>query len=124
MQIVIDIPDELHNDIKTHPLFSSDIPAIERAIKKGTPLPNTLEYLEAAYTGARACDDVAEQVRLARAIEAYKQDVYEKCTVLDKIRAEMENLWKLKKSQGSPFYFGLGVALDIIDKYMAESEDK
>ena len=42
MQIVIKIPDELYNDIKTHPLFSSDIPAIERAIKNGTPLPKGL----------------------------------------------------------------------------------
>lgn len=39
MELVIKIPDELYNDIKTHPLFSSDIPAIERAIKNGTPLP-------------------------------------------------------------------------------------
>ena len=51
---------------------------------------DTLDYLETAYTGARACDDVAEQVRLARAIAAYKQDVHEDCTVLDKIRAEIE----------------------------------
>lgn len=39
MKLVIEIPDELYNDIKTHPLFSSDIPAIERAIRNGTPLP-------------------------------------------------------------------------------------
>lgn len=37
--IVIDIPEEIYNDIKTHPFFLSDIPAIERAIRNGIPLP-------------------------------------------------------------------------------------
>ena len=39
MEIVIKIPEEIYNDTKTHPLFQSDIPAIEKAIKNGTPLP-------------------------------------------------------------------------------------
>lgn len=39
MQIVIDIPEEIYNELKTHPLFSSDMPTIERAIKNGTILP-------------------------------------------------------------------------------------
>ena len=39
IELVIKIPEELYNSVKVHPLFSSDIPAIERAIKNGTPLP-------------------------------------------------------------------------------------
>lgn len=39
IELVIKIPEEIYNDTKTHPLFQSDIPAIEKAIKNGTPLP-------------------------------------------------------------------------------------
>ena len=76
---------------------------------------DALEYLETAYAGARACDDVAEQVRLARAIAAYKQDVHEDCTVLDKIRAEIET----ERNAGchTQYAGGLDFALSIIDKY-------
>lgn len=41
---------------------------------------------------------------------------------LDKIRAEIENDWQLKKSPCSPFSCGLRQAIEIIDKYKAESE--
>lgn len=87
-------------------------------VVNGTPLTNALEYLETAYTGARACDDVAEQVRLARAIAAYKQDVYENCTVLDQIRAEIET----EKNAGCHTWYagGLDFSMSIIDKYKAE----
>lgn len=44
--------------------------------------------------------------------------------VLDKIRAEIENDWQLKKYPSSPFSCGLRRAIEIIDKYKAESEDK
>ena len=103
MQIVIDIPekefgieieDKFHDffkrlevETKEHMISGTNllcgayeletIQMLMQALAKGTPLPNTLEYLETAYTGARACNDVAEQVRLARAIAAYKQDVHE-----------------------------------------------
>lgn len=47
--------------------------------------------------------------------------------ILDKIRAEIENDWQLKKYPNSPFSCGLRKALDIIDKYResykAESEE-
>lgn len=39
MQIVIEIPEEIYNELKMHPLFLSDMPAVERAIKNGTLLP-------------------------------------------------------------------------------------
>ena len=39
IELVIKIPEELYDAFKVHSLFSSDIPAIERAIKNGTPLP-------------------------------------------------------------------------------------
>lgn len=44
--------------------------------------------------------------------------------VLDKIRAEIESDWQLKKYPSSPFSCGLKRAIEIIDKYKAESEDK
>ena len=44
--------------------------------------------------------------------------------VLDKIRSEIENDWQLKKYPSSPFSCGLKRAVEIIDKYKAESEDK
>ena len=43
--------------------------------------------------------------------------------VLDKIRAEIENDWQLKKYPSSPFSCGLRRALEIIDKYKVESEE-
>ena len=42
--------------------------------------------------------------------------------VLGKIRAEIENDWQLKKYPSSPFSCGLRRAIEIIDKYKAESE--
>jgi hypothetical protein len=51
-------------------------------------------------------------------------DGYEKgIEVLDKIRAEIENDWQLKKYPSSPFSCGLRRAIEIIDKYKAESEE-
>lgn len=44
--------------------------------------------------------------------------------VLDKIRAEIENDWQLKEFPSSPFSCGLRRAIEIIDKYMTESEEK
>ena len=43
--------------------------------------------------------------------------------VLDKIRAEIENDWQLKKYPNSPFSCGLRRAIEVIDKYKAESEE-
>ena len=40
-----------------------------------------------------------------------------------KIRAEIENDWQLKKYPSSPFSCGLRRAIEIIDKYKAESEE-
>lgn len=45
--------------------------------------------------------------------------------VLDKIRAEIENEWQLKKSPCGSYSCGLRRAIEIIDKYKAEkSEEK
>lgn len=50
-----------------------------KRIKSMAPVnPKTddmLEYLEIAYANAKACADITEQVRLARAIKAYKKPV-------------------------------------------------
>lgn len=43
---------------------------------------------------------------------------------LDKVRAEIENDWQLKKYPSSPFSCGLRRTIEIIDKYRGESEDK
>ena len=48
----------------------------------------------------------------------------DKIKVLDKIRAEIENDWQLKKYPSSPFSCGLKRAIEIIDKYKAEWRDK
>jgi len=39
IELVIKIPEEIYNERNSHPIFSSDLPAIEKALKKGTPLP-------------------------------------------------------------------------------------
>lgn len=46
-----------------------------------------------------------------------------KSDVLDMIRAEIESDWQLKKYPSSPFSCGLRRAIEIIDKYKAESEE-
>ena len=43
---------------------------------------------------------------------------------LDKIREEIENDWQLKEYPNCPFSCGLRRAIEIIDKYNSESEDK
>lgn len=49
----------------------------------------------------------------------------DKVKVLSKIRAEIENDWQLKEfPSSSPFSCGLRRAIEIIDKYMKEIEDK
>lgn len=45
-------------------------------------------------------------------------------SMLDKIRAEIEKDWQLNKYPSSPFSCGLMKAIELIDKYKAESEDK
>lgn len=44
--------------------------------------------------------------------------------ILDKIRADIENDWQFKKYPRSPWSCGLRRAIEIIDKYKAESEEK
>lgn len=44
--------------------------------------------------------------------------------ILDKIRAEIENDWQFKQFPRSPWSCGLRRAIEIIDKYKTESEDK
>lgn len=43
-------------------------------------------------------------------------------SVLDKIRAEIENDWQLKKYPSSPFSCGLRHAIEIIDKHKSKRE--
>ena len=80
--------------------------------------------------------EIIEQLK--NAIELIKQDgkdwlddrdipILEACikslTALDKIRAEIKNDWQIKEYPSSPFSCGLRRAIEIIDKYKAESED-
>ena len=53
-------------------------------------------------------------------IEAYADSKVNE--VLYKIRVEIENDWQLKKYPSSPFSCGLRRAIEIINKYKAESE--
>jgi hypothetical protein len=50
---------------------------------------------------------------------------HKSCTdcVLDSIIAEIESDWQLKELPSSPFSCGLRRAIEIIDKYKAESEE-
>lgn len=52
------------------------------------------------------------------AIKALEQE-----SILDEIRAEIENDWQFKKYPSSPFSCGLRRAIEIIDKYKVESEN-
>lgn len=140
MQMVIDIPDEWQEWIKQG-CFGARIPnslyVLAGAVMNGVVLPKghgtlddadelskqaetPLKYLEYVYTGARACDDVEEQVRLARAIAAYKQDVHEDCTVLDKLKAEIEQM----DFDFGDFYDNTDAIIEmvckVIDKYREE----
>lgn len=65
-------------------------------------------------------DDVAGTVTIEVSLDWWNQP---KTEVLDKIRAEIENDWQLKKYPSSPFSCGLRRAMEIIDKYKAESEE-
>jgi hypothetical protein len=47
-----------------------------------------------------------------------------KSDVLDKIISEIKDDWQLKISPRSPYSYGLRQAIEIIDKYRAESEGK
>ena len=44
-------------------------------------MDSVLEYLETAYTGARAINDEESMVRIARAIEAYNLDAEKDCVI-------------------------------------------
>ena len=56
-------------------------------------------------------------------IMCHKAEKYDKMVdVLDKIRAEIEH--HRRKTEGIDPYDLVGDCLDIIDKYIAESEDK
>lgn len=46
----------------------------------------------------------------------------ERDELLDKIRAEIENDWQLKKYPSSPFSCGLRRAIEIIDRYTKDGE--
>lgn len=60
-----------------------------------------------------------------KAIEYFKAlpSVIPQEPILDKIRAEIEKDWQLKKYPSSPFSCGLKRAIEVIDKYKAERED-
>ena len=47
----------------------------------------------------------------------------EKKIMLDKIKAEIENDWQLKKYPSSQFSCGLRRAIEIIDQYKEENEE-
>ena len=43
--------------------------------------------------------------------------------ILDKIRAEIENDWQLKREPSAPFCCGLRKALEIIDKHIGKENN-
>lgn len=69
------------------------------------------------------CDEVPIEEAVKVAIKALEQN-----EVLDKIRAEIEELAKPNeiggRGNGKSVRYGLCKALEIIDKYKAESEEK
>lgn len=90
MKIVIDIDNESYEHIKAYQ--NEDVlPMGWYAISHGTPLTPDVPDIN---DGNINC-------------------------VLDKIRAEIENDWQLKKYPSSPFSCGLRRALEIIEKYKA-----
>ena len=138
MKLVVEIDEATYKDITKGKGYSSfrDVPQESvLAIANGIPLDEPLdekelklkrwiekdiemlnEIIESGWlisdydkcTAIDACED---------AITALKQ-----YPVLDKVRAEIENDWQLKKYPSSPFSCGLRQAIEIIDKYRAESE--
>lgn len=85
---------------------------IENGIKAG----NYEEGYE-KYSHINDMDDIIECIKYADSVQPKP-----KTDVLDKIRAEIEQLAVLKFSSGERIY--KDDVLEIIDKYKAESEDK
>ena len=66
---------------------------------------------------------IEEKMSIIDYVNAYTDEgVTTADDVLDKIRAEIENDWQLKKYPSSPFSCGLRRAIEIIDKYKGENE--
>ncbi len=80
---------------------------------------------EAAIIGCLKC--AGEHRQLAEWLKDYKR-LLEQESVLDKIRAEIEQIVKPDeldcRGNGKSIRYGLCIALDIIDKYKAEGSDK
>lgn len=113
IELVIKIPEEIRLALINNIPLSMDQQSIcdtyiKQAIINGTPLPDEALEQEPFINKPCVSSGVCE---------------HDKNEVLDKIRAEIENDWQLKKYPSSPFSCGLRQAIGIIDKYKAESED-
>jgi len=99
MKLVIDIPEQMYINAKADMLCAASV--IARAIKNGTPHETVTEF-------ADRCRECGRE------------------KVLDKIRAEIENIaydWQeIDGEHESRMVVDLNDALEIIDKYKAESE--
>ena len=73
--------------------------------------PEDIERYDRNYN---SCETIMTQAELDEELAKARNDV------LDKIRAEIENDWQLKKYPSSPFSCGLRRAIEIIDKYRGE----
>lgn len=116
MKVVIDIDDTTFETIKNSAFF----------IKGGRGNGRTIEYnaLNAIYYGIPLDEycEVQPEPFINKPCVSEQVCHEDKIKILDKIRDEIENDWQLKKYPSSPFSCGLRRALEIIDKYKAESE--
>ena len=96
MKLTIDIPEKIYLNAKEDLLCGADI--LVKAIKNGTPHETITEF-------ADRCRECGRE------------------KVLDKIRAEIEQAYcKVTNDYDQGRNYGLYMAIQIIDKYTAESE--
>ena len=136
MKLIIDIPEEDYNFVKrqvadgiTNPLkicIANGTPLDEKELKLKRWIEKDIETLNFIIESGwliSDCDKCTAIDACEDAITALKQ-----YPVLDKVRAELEQIINGYEEMGelpyeiSPVY-GLHYAIQIIDKYRAESED-
>ena len=82
--------------------------------RNGKQLSQTERQIAVAY--AQGKYDAVRELKIGNTSNAME--------VIDKIRAEIENDWQLKKYPSSPFSCGLRHAIEIIDKYKIDKEQE
>ena len=138
MQIVIDIPDEVYEEIQVKFLNTkvNPITIIDRAIYNGTPLPKGYGRLidaDAYYDSIKehyfdnstvmrcteiALDNAPTIIGADEAESAVDMQKNEVNNILDKISVEIEKLETPPAYQGEDYFLsGVNACLDIINKY-------